>query len=171
MVVLLAIVDASVGGKTAVDTLRGKNLIGAFHHPRAVCVDVDSLDTLSAGEYRAGLAEVVKKGFAVDAKLFAWVGGLAFMSANLGAQEVIGMAASGAKYGMTTAHFYWMGAIPAMVFLAVFMMPFYYGSKARSVSGECQPPISRSMSCGMCARCCHSTPLRAAGCTRPFCCK
>jgi len=63
----------------------------------------------------------------------AWVTGLAFLSANLGAQEVIGMAASGAKYGIMTTHFYWVGAIPAMVFLAIFMMPFYYGSKARSV--------------------------------------
>jgi SSS family solute:Na+ symporter len=63
----------------------------------------------------------------------AWVAGLAFLSANLGAQEVIGMAASGAKYGMSTSHFYWVGAIPAMVFLGIFMMPFYYGSRARSV--------------------------------------
>jgi SSS family solute:Na+ symporter len=63
----------------------------------------------------------------------AWVTGLAFLSANLGAQEVIGMAADGAKYGIMTSHFYWVGAIPAMVFLAIFMMPFYYGSKARSV--------------------------------------
>ena len=63
----------------------------------------------------------------------AWVAGLAFLSANLGAQEVIGMAASGAKYGIMTSHFYWVGAIPAMVFVAIFMMPFYYGSKARSV--------------------------------------
>jgi solute:Na+ symporter, SSS family len=63
----------------------------------------------------------------------AWIGGLAFMATNLGAQEVIGMAASGAKYGFSTAHFYWLGAIPAMVFLAIFMMPFYYGSHARSV--------------------------------------
>ncbi len=62
-----------------------------------------------------------------------WVTGLAFISANLGALEVIGMAASGAKYGMATVHFYWIGAIPAMIFLAIFMMPFYYGSKARSV--------------------------------------
>src|SRR5919198_333691 len=62
-----------------------------------------------------------------------WVAGLAFLSANLGAQEVIGMAASGAKYGIMASHFYWVGAIPAMVFVAVFMMPFYYGSKARSV--------------------------------------
>ena len=63
----------------------------------------------------------------------AWVTGLAFMSANLGALELVGMAGSGAKYGIATSHFYWVGAIPAMVFLAVFMMPFYYGSKARSV--------------------------------------
>src|SRR3954467_5992816 len=63
----------------------------------------------------------------------AWVAGLAFISANLGAQEVIGMGASGAKYGILTSHFYWVGAIPAMVFVGVFMMPFYYGSKARSV--------------------------------------
>src|SRR5271166_6385634 len=62
-----------------------------------------------------------------------WVTGLAFISANLGALELVGMAASGAKYGIATSHFYWVGAIPAMVFLAVFMMPFYYGSKARSV--------------------------------------
>ncbi|HEX2950446.1 MAG TPA: sodium:solute symporter family protein [Armatimonadota bacterium] len=63
----------------------------------------------------------------------AWICGLAFISANLGAQEVIGMGASGAKYGIMTSHFYWVGAIPAMVFVGIFMMPFYYGSKARSV--------------------------------------
>ena len=63
----------------------------------------------------------------------AWTAGLAFLSANLGAQEMIGMAASGAKYGVLTSHFYWVGAIPAMVFVGVFMMPFYYGSRARSV--------------------------------------
>jgi solute:Na+ symporter, SSS family len=62
-----------------------------------------------------------------------WVAGLAFLSANLGAQEVIGVAASGAKYGFMTTHFYWLGAVPAMVFVGVFMLPFYYGSKARSV--------------------------------------
>jgi SSS family solute:Na+ symporter len=63
----------------------------------------------------------------------AWAAGLAFIAANLGAQEVIGMAASGAKYGWLTSQFYWLGAIPAMAFVAVFMMPFYYGSRARSV--------------------------------------
>ncbi len=62
-----------------------------------------------------------------------WITSLAFIAANLGAQELIGMAASGAKYGIMTAHFYWVGAIPAMLFMGIFMMPFYYGSKARSV--------------------------------------
>src|SRR5579885_341334 len=62
-----------------------------------------------------------------------WITSLAFLAANLGAQEVVGMCASGAKYGLMTAHFYWLGAVPAMMFVGVFMMPFYYGSRARSV--------------------------------------
>ena len=62
-----------------------------------------------------------------------WITSLAFIAANLGAVEVIGMAASGAKYGIMTCQFYWLGAIPAMLFMGIFMMPFYYGSKARSV--------------------------------------
>ena len=62
-----------------------------------------------------------------------WITSLAFIAANLGAQEVIGMCASGAKYGILTAHFYWIGAVPAMLFVGLFMMPFYYGSRARSV--------------------------------------
>jgi len=65
----------------------------------------------------------------------AWVAGLAFISTNLGALEVMGMTGSGLKYGMLTTHFYWIGAIPAMVFLALFMMRFYYGFKARTVPG------------------------------------
>ncbi|MGW4502474.1 sodium:solute symporter family protein [Micromonospora sp. NPDC004336] len=63
----------------------------------------------------------------------AWVTGLAFVSANLGALEIIGMAANGAQYGAMTLHYYWIGAVPAMVFLGIVMMPFYYGSKVRSV--------------------------------------
>ena len=62
-----------------------------------------------------------------------WITSLAFLAANMGALEMIGMCGSGAKYGMMTSHFYWIGAIPAMLFVGVFMMPFYYGSKARSV--------------------------------------
>jgi SSS family solute:Na+ symporter len=63
----------------------------------------------------------------------AWVTGLAFISANLGAIEIMGMSANGAQYGMPTVHYFWIGAIPAMLFLGVVMMPFYYGSKVRSV--------------------------------------
>jgi len=62
-----------------------------------------------------------------------WITSLAFIAANLGAQEMIGMCASGAKYGIMTAQFYWLGAVPAMIFVGLFMMPFYYGSRARSV--------------------------------------
>jgi solute:Na+ symporter, SSS family len=63
----------------------------------------------------------------------AWITGLAFISANLGALEILGMAANGAQFGVYTVHYYWIGAIPAMVFLGIVMMPFYYGSKVRSV--------------------------------------
>jgi SSS family solute:Na+ symporter len=62
-----------------------------------------------------------------------WITGLAFLSANLGALEVIGMVANSAKYGIATVHFYWVGAVLAMAFLGVFMMPFYYGSRVRTV--------------------------------------
>src|ERR1039458_2239298 len=87
-----------------------------------------------------GIGFVLKKYMKTSTDFFlsgrsipAWITGLAFLSANLGAQEVIGMGASGAKYGIMTSHFYWVGAIPAMVFVGLFMMPFYYGSRARSV--------------------------------------
>lgn len=63
----------------------------------------------------------------------AWIAGLAFISANLGAVEILGFAANGAQYGFASVHYYWIGAIPAMVFLGIVMMPFYYGSKVRSV--------------------------------------
>ncbi len=63
----------------------------------------------------------------------AWITGLAFISANLGALEILGMAANGAQFGTYTLHYYWIGAVPAMVFLGIVMMPFYYGSKVRSV--------------------------------------
>src|SRR6202030_2796830 len=101
------------------------------------------IDWLILGLYFAfvlGIGVVLKSSVKTSTDFFlagraipAWVCGLAFMSANLGAQEVIGMGASGAKYGIATSHFYWIGAIPAMVFVGVFMMPFYYGSRARSV--------------------------------------
>ncbi len=70
---LLAMVDSSVGGKTAVDLPQGKNLVGAFHQPRAVIVDTDTLSTLPARELRAGFAEVIKYGALGDAAFFAWL--------------------------------------------------------------------------------------------------
>ncbi|ORA38185.1 sodium:solute symporter family protein [Mycobacterium aquaticum] len=66
-------------------------------------------------------------------RLPAWVTGIAFVSANLGAVEIMGMSANGAQIGLATMHYYWIGAVPAMLFLGVIMMPFYYGSKVRSV--------------------------------------
>ncbi len=106
-------------------------------------IDLHSVDYAILGVYILGVIVIgfVLKKYVKSASDFltsgrsipVWVTGLAFLSANLGAQEVIGMAASGAKYGIMTSHFYWVGAIPAMIFLAIFMMPFYYGSRARSV--------------------------------------
>jgi SSS family solute:Na+ symporter len=63
----------------------------------------------------------------------AWITGLAFIAANLGALEILGQAANGAQYGVAAVHYYWLGAVPAMVFLGLVMMPFYYGAKVRSV--------------------------------------
>lgn len=106
-------------------------------------INVQFIDYLVIGIYFAfviGIGYQLKKQMVTSEDFFlaghripTWVTGLAFLSANLGAIEVMGMAASAAQYGILTAHFYWIGAIPAMVFLAVFMMPFYYGSKVRSV--------------------------------------
>src|ERR1700744_3322453 len=63
----------------------------------------------------------------------AWITGIAFIAANLGSREILGQPANGAQYGVPTVHYYWIGAVPAMVFLGLFMIPFYYGSKGRSV--------------------------------------
>src|SRR4051812_13008957 len=63
----------------------------------------------------------------------AWITGLAFIAANLGALEILGQAANGAQYGVASVHYYWIGAVPAMIFLGLVMMPFYYGAKVRSV--------------------------------------
>ncbi len=87
-----------------------------------------------------GIGWLVKRRIATSADFLTsnrsvpvWITSLAFIAANLGAQEVIGMCASGAKYGIMTVHFYWLGAVPAMLFTGVFLMRFYYGSRARSV--------------------------------------
>jgi solute:Na+ symporter, SSS family len=108
--------------------------------PRIELAPVDYLILLIYTAFVIGIGYALKRYMKSSEDFFlsgralpAWVTGLAFLSANLGAQEMMGMAASGAKYGIATAHFYWVGAVPAMVFVGVFMMPFYYGSRARSV--------------------------------------
>ncbi len=109
----------------------------------AVFLELAPVDHLILGVYFLfvlGIGWVLRKQLKTSADFFesgrslpAWICALGFIGANLGAQEVMGMAASGAKYGIATSHFYWLGAVPAMLFVGLFMMPFYYGSKARSV--------------------------------------
>ncbi|MFT4177475.1 MAG: sodium:solute symporter family protein [Luteolibacter sp.] len=116
---------------------------GALSEGSAIKINLNFVDFSILGIYLAfviGIGFALKK-YATSAEDFllsgrsipGWITGLAFISANLGAQELIGMAASGAEYGIMTSHYYWVGAIPAMVFLGIFMMPMYYGSKAKSV--------------------------------------
>ena len=119
------------------------SLFAAVGGDNPLLLHLASVDYLILAVYFAfviGIGWILRKYLKTSTDFFesgrslpAWVCALGFIGANLGAQEVIGMAASGAKYGIATAHFYWLGAIPAMVFVGIFMMPFYYGSKARSV--------------------------------------
>jgi solute:Na+ symporter, SSS family len=106
-------------------------------------LDVSALDYTILGLYFVvvlGIGLVARLAIKTDIDFFlsgrslpAWITGLAFIAANLGALEILGMAANGAQYGVATVHFYWIGAVPAMVFLGLVMMPFYYGAKVRSV--------------------------------------
>lgn len=90
---------------------------------------------ISLGWYLKRFTKSQEDFFIAGRKNSAWVAGLAFLSANLGALELLGMAGNTYKYGMYVAHFYWIGAIPAMLFLGVFMMPFYYSARIHSVPG------------------------------------
>lgn len=106
-------------------------------------LDAQAVDYVLLGFYFAivlGIGVLARRSISSSLDFFlsgrslpAWVTGLAFVSANLGAVEVFGMTANGAQFGIPTVHYYWIGAIPAMVFLGIVMMPFYYGSKVRSV--------------------------------------
>jgi SSS family solute:Na+ symporter len=109
----------------------------------ATLIDADAVDYLILATYFAfvlGIGLLARRHVSDSVDFFlsgralpAWVTGLAFISANLGAVEIMGMSASGAEFGLPTVHYFWVGAIPAMLFLGVVMMPFYYGSKVRSV--------------------------------------
>ena len=110
---------------------------------RALRLDAEFVDYLLIALYFVfvlGIGVVARRAVSTSLDFFlsgralpAWVTGLAFISANLGAVEIIGMSANGANYGIPTVHYFWIGAVPAMLFLGVVMMPFYYGSKVRSV--------------------------------------
>jgi SSS family solute:Na+ symporter len=111
--------------------------------PMATIIDASFVDYLILVIYFAfvlGIGFLAKSQVSESLDFFlsgrslpAWVTGLAFISANLGAVEIMGMSANGADIGISTVHYFWIGAIPAMLFLGVVMMPFYYGSKVRSV--------------------------------------
>ena len=111
--------------------------------PMATIIDASFVDYLILAIYFAfvlGIGFLARSQVSESLDFFlsgrslpAWVTGLAFISANLGAVEIMGMSASGAEFGLPTVHYFWIGAIPAMLFLGVVMMPFYYGSKVRSV--------------------------------------
>ena len=90
---------------------------------------------LGIGYYLKRFTKSQEDFFMAGRKNSAWVAGLAFLSANLGALELLGMTGNTFKYGMYVAHFYWIGAIPAMLFLGIYMMPFYYSSRIHSVPG------------------------------------
>src|ERR1700687_4062895 len=93
------------------------------------------LAVLAIGFYLKRFAQTGKDFFLAGREMTAWVAGLSFVSANLGSLELLGWAGSSYQYGILAAHWYWIGAIPAMVFLAIVMMPFYYISKTHSVPG------------------------------------
>src|SRR5262245_10077453 len=126
---------------TACRTFRGGRAVNLL--AEGLRLDLDALDYGILGLYFAvvlGVGIAARRAIRTSVDFFlsgrsmpAWVTGLAFVSANLGALEILGMAANGAQYGMMTVHYYWVGAVPAMVFLGIVMMPFYYGSRVRSV--------------------------------------
>ncbi len=116
---------------------REKTSMGeAIFHPKFVDYSIILVYFAFVILVGVGLKSKMKTGedfFLSGRSIPGWITSIAFLSANLGAVEMLGMAASGYQYGFMTAHYYWLGAVPAMVFLGIFMMPFYYGSKARSV--------------------------------------
>jgi solute:Na+ symporter, SSS family len=129
---------------------------------------LDAIDYVILGLYFVtvlGIGLLVRRAIRTSSDFFlsgralpAWVTGLAFVSANLGAIEILGMAANGAQYGAMTVHYYWVGAVPAMVFLGIVMMPFYYGSKVRSVPEYLRRRFNDSRTCSTpppsrCPRC------------------
>src|SRR4030081_2183606 len=90
---------------------------------------------LAIGLYLRGRSNTGEDFFMAGREMTAWIAGLSFLSANLGSLELMGWAAAAYQYGILAAHWYWIGAIPAMLFLGIVMIPFYYISKTHSVPG------------------------------------
>src|SRR5437879_7880651 len=105
------------------------------------------LAVLGIGFYLKRFAKTGEDFFMAGREMTAWVAGLAFVSANLGSLELLGWAGSSYQYGILAAHWYWIGAIPAMLFLGIVMMPFYYISKTHSVPGYLQHSYGKAASC------------------------
>src|ERR1700752_3989192 len=104
------------------------------------------LAVLGIGFYLKRFAKTGEDFFLAGREMTAWVAGLSFLSANLGSLELLGWAGSAYQYGILAAHWYWVGAIPAMLFLGIVMMPFYYISKTHSVPGYLQLRFGRAAS-------------------------
>src|SRR6266704_4724054 len=101
---------------------------------------------LAIGLYLRGRSNTGEDFFMAGREMTAWIAGLSFLSANLGSLELMGWAAAAYQYGILAAHWYWVGAIPAMLFLGIVMMPFYYFSKTHSVPGYLQLRFGRPTS-------------------------
>ena len=127
--------------------------------PLASIVHLDAIDfliiavyfafVLGIGFYLQRFAKTGNEFFMAGREMTAWIAGLAFLSANLGSLELLGWAGASYQYGILAAHWYWIGAIPAMLFLGLVMMPFYYISKTHSVPGYLMlryGPATRSLS-------------------------
>jgi len=110
----------------------------SLHSPDIAIIAIYFAMVLGIGFYLRQYTKSGKDVFLAGREMTAWVAGLSFVSANLGALELMGWAASTYQYGILAAHWYWIGAIPAMLFLGIVMMPFYYISKTHSVPGFLQ---------------------------------
>src|SRR5256886_16399120 len=119
----------AVGAPTTLVHLSGVDLL---------IIAIYFLLVLGIGFYLKKFAKTGEDFFLAGREMTAWVAGLAFVSANLGSLELLGWAGSAYQYGIMAAHWYWIGALPAMVFLGIVMMPFYYISKTHSVPGYLQ---------------------------------
>jgi SSS family solute:Na+ symporter len=130
--------------------------LGVVLHPVQSIIRLSPLDFLMIGLYFALVifigfylrrsARTSKDFFLAGRQMTAWIAGISFISANLGSLELMGWAGSAYQYGLLAAHAYWIGAIPAMLFLAIFMMPFYYVSRTQSVPGYLQLRFGRPTS-------------------------